>query len=178
MKLNILHLTTDSEIAGAEKLLIGHAQRYDKDKFQVFFATLKQDGKFHQCLRELNHKVFSLGCQNIFMLAKAIFKLIRILKQNKIDILHTHLYHAGVIGQLAAKNFHLPKAIMTRHYSDLMYIYGTSFERLLDKWASHWADHIIAISAGVKKVLVDLDKVSPSKITVIHNGVDLNEWQT
>lgn len=169
----ILHLTTGSKIAGAEKLLIGIAREYDKSRFELLFCTLKKRGNLHDEIEKLGQKCYSLEYSNVFCLPMAILRLAQIIKRNKIDILHTHLFHASAIGQFVARFNNRVIPVMTRHYSNVLHLYGTALQRFLDRRSSSWARHIIAISAGVRKTLVDLERVKPEKITVIHNGVEM-----
>ncbi|OGW84162.1 MAG: hypothetical protein A2987_00410 [Omnitrophica bacterium RIFCSPLOWO2_01_FULL_45_10] len=169
----ILHLTTGSKIAGAEKLLIGISKKHDKSRFELIFCTLKKRGDLHDEIEKLGQKCYSLEYSNIFCLPMAILKLVHLIKRNKIDILHTHLFHASVLGQFVARFNNKVITVMTRHYSNVLYLYGTKSQRFLDRCSSSWARHVIAISAGVRKALVDLEGVRPGKITVIHNGVEM-----
>jgi len=175
--IRVLHLTTDSKIAGAEKLLIGIAREFDRSKFEIFFCTLKKRGELHLELERLGNKVFSLNCSSLVDFPKAFFLLLYILRKHKIDILHTHLYHACFLGQMVACFRKESLGIITRHYSDLLYLYGNWIQRLLDRYSSRLAVHIIAISSGVKKVLVENDKINPGKVTVIYNGIDFSEFE-
>jgi glycosyltransferase involved in cell wall biosynthesis len=174
--IRILHFTTDHTIAGAEKLLLGIAKEHDTSCFELFFCTLKGWGNLNNELEKLNQKTFSLDCTNILQIPLAGIKLHRLLRKYKIDILHTHLYHAGVLGQFVARLQNNAIGIQTRHYSDVLYLYGNHVSRFLDRCASKMARHIIAISAGVKQVLVNSDNVKTDKITVINNGIDTSEF--
>ncbi|MDP3791611.1 MAG: glycosyltransferase [Candidatus Omnitrophota bacterium] len=172
----ILHLTTDSKIAGAEKLLIGIAGEYDRSRFELLFCTLKKRGDLHAEIEKLSQKCYSLGYDNIICLPAAIIKLVQIIKRNKIDILHTHLFHAGIVGYLAGIFSGKTAVLITKHYSNMLYLYGNSFQRFLDRWVLKRAKHIIAISYGVKDILVRLDGIADKKISVIHNGIDLKRF--
>jgi len=175
--IKILHLTTDSKIAGAEKLLIGIAKEFDRKKFEIYFCTIKERGDLQNELEKLGQEALSLDCSSFAQLPTAYLKLSNIVKKYKINILHTHLYHASIIGQEVAHSQKNVVGIITRHYSDLLYIYGSAMQRKLDRKASSRAKNIIAISNGVKKVLVEQDKIDEKKITVIHNGIDFNEFR-
>lgn len=175
--IKILHLTTDSKIAGAEKLLLEITDHYDRNRYELLFCTIKSKGDFHKELLKRNQINLSLDCRNTFHVLKAIYRLVNILRRENIDILHTHLYHATILGNVVAKMFRVPLVIMTRHYSDLMYLYGSRLDRILDKFASYNANHIIAISQGVKRTLVELDAIDSSKITIISNGISVINCQ-
>ena len=167
----ILHFTTDSRIAGAEKLLIGIAKEYDKSRFELFFCVLRKRGDLNREIESLGLKSFSLDCNNLLCLPGAILKLIFILRKYKINILHTHLFHAGILGNFVGLFFNKTSVLMTRHYSNLLYLYGSPFQRVLDRWALKRAKHIIAISNNVSDLLIKLEGVDRKKISVIHNGI-------
>src|SRR3989338_9141701 len=146
--IRVLHLTTDSRIAGAEKLLIGIGKEFDRKNFEVCFCTLKARGSLHERLEGQGNINFSLNCPSGYDLPQAAVELRKIMQNYRIDILHTHLFHASVVGQFVARFSKRTIPIMTRHYSNLLYLYGTPLQRFLDKRSLSWARHVIAISAG------------------------------
>lgn len=174
--IRVLHLTTDSRIAGAEKLLIGIGKEFDSKNFETFFCTMKARGVLHERLEKQGNANFSLNCRSGYDLPQAMIRLGKIMQNCKVDILHTHLFHACVLGQFVARFNNRVIPIMTKHYSNALYLYGTPLQRLLDRSSSSWARHIIAISSGVRKILIDLDGVRQGKITVIHNGIELPSY--
>lgn len=176
--IRVLHLTTDSRIAGAEKLLIGIGKEFDRKNFEVFFCTLKARGALHERLERQGNINFSLNCPSGYDLPQAAVELRKIMQNYRIDILHTHLFHASVVGQFVARFNRGMVPIMTRHYSNLLYLYGTPLQRFLDKRSLSWARHVIAISTGVRKILIDSDGVRPEKITVIHNGIEIPDYHS
>jgi glycosyltransferase involved in cell wall biosynthesis len=103
---------------------------------------------------------------------RAFSRLASLIREKNIHILHTHLFHAGVLGLIAKKFMPGVRVVLTRHYSDLLYIYGSLAEKIADRAVSRHLEAIIAVSEAVKRVMVEYDKIDPSKITVIHNGVD------
>jgi glycosyltransferase involved in cell wall biosynthesis len=174
--IRILHLTTDSKIAGAERLLIGIAKEYDKTKFELFFCVLKKRGDLNQEIENFGLKTFSLNCKSFLDAPRAVLNIIFILKKYRINILHTHLFHAGILGHFAALFVSKTLVLMTRHYSNYTHLYGTAFQRLLNKWSLRVTKYIIAVSYGVLKALTQLEVADPKKILVIHNGIDLNQF--
>lgn len=175
-KIRILHLTTDSRIAGAENLLLDLAQTYNQDKFELYFCTIKKEGMLHQEIRKLGYKCYSLNCHKLWNIYAALFRLLRILRNEQISILHTHLYHAGIIGLLINPLWHSGSVVMTRHYSDFMHIYGNRVSRFIDYLVAKKTKHIIAISEAAKKTLEDLEKIDGKKITIVPNGINLTRW--
>ncbi len=175
-KIRVLHLITDSRIAGAENLLIEIAENYDKNRFEFIFCTLRKRGRLHIELEKRGAKALSLNTQHWSQYILAIYPLIKIIISERIDIIHTHLIHASLIGMLAGRLFTHRACIVTRHYSDFAYLYKGYFIRLLDRISLSLAHKIIAISGACKKVLVEKDSVQESKITVVYNGIDLGHF--
>jgi len=171
-----MHLTTDSKIAGAERLLIGIAKEYDKTRYELFFCILKKRGDLNREIEELGLKTFSLNCKSVLDAPRAVWKIIYLLKKHKINILHTHLFHAGILGHFAKLFCPNTKVLMTRHYSNYTHLYGSAFQRMLDRWSLRVTKYIIAVSHGVFNALVELEVADPKKISVIHNGIDLRKF--
>ncbi|HLO98689.1 MAG TPA: glycosyltransferase [Fimbriimonas sp.] len=78
------------------------------------------------------------------------------LKDARVQVVHTHLSTSSITGCLAAKRVGIP-CVSTVH--------GMS-----GKLSFTFADHLIGVSEGVKGHLVK-QGISPSKITAIHNGI-------
>ena len=94
----------------------------------------------------------------------AIYKSARIIDKIRPDIVHLHSAHAHTIGLLASKiSSHKPKTVSSRRVDF----------HIKSLWKYKSVERIIAISDGVKKVLLE-DGISDEKISVVHSGVDLS----
>lgn len=182
-RIKVLHLTSDSKIAGVENLLLSIAEKFNRQEFEMLFCTLSKAGRLHEEIRKYSCSAFSLSNRNIYKTKDIycsspmiLYKLVRLLRKEKIDILHTHLVWASMLGQIAAKIARVPISVMTRHYSNYTHLYGNRFAKLTDRLSALLADSIVAVSAAVAKVLVNLDNINPDKIEVIHNGLDLSKF--
>lgn len=91
-----------------------------------------------------------------------VVRLAGFIRKNKIDIIHTHLSTAGFIGSLAARLAGIPS---------VAHVHGLNTA----VWYKS-ATAIIAVSEAAKAHLVS-QGVSPKKIRVVHNGVDLTRFE-
>jgi sugar transferase (PEP-CTERM/EpsH1 system associated) len=170
-KINILQLMTDSKIGGAEKVVLELAKRLNKDKFSVIICCLTEEGPIFNEAKKENIRIFALGIRNKFCFLRA-FKLFKLLKDEKIDILQSHLFHANLLGRILGRIAGVRILISTEHIMGL-----ESRPRIwLNKLTSFLVDRYIAISFGVADFLSAEAGISPLKITVVQNGIDLDKY--
>lgn len=90
----------------------------------------------------------------------------------RFDMIDAHYFYPdGVAAVWLGKFFGLPVTVTARG-SDVTQFPNYAVPRRLIQRAAKEADALITVSAGLRNALVDLG-VSPAKITVLRNGVDL-----
>jgi starch synthase len=103
---------------------------------------------------------------------------------SQIEIVHTHTWYVAMAGFLAKKLYDIP-FVLTTHSLEPLRAWkaeqlgsGYAMSSWMERTAILDADAIIAVSHGTK---ADIQKaypdVDPSRIHVIYNGIDLNEYQ-
>lgn len=97
------------------------------------------------------------------------FKTFAILRKEKPSVVHTHLWHANLIGLTSSWLLGIPKRIFTRHHAMVHYNDSPS-GRKWDLLCNFLATDIIAISGNVKNILLTKDKANSDKIKLIHHG--------
>lgn len=99
----VLHVITSLDRGGAEAMLVRlvvAAQRHGWVKNVV--VSLRDDGPHASKLREAGIAVHSLGLDRASRLPGAFIKLVRLMRRVRPDLVMTWLYHADLIGTLAA----------------------------------------------------------------------------
>jgi starch synthase len=102
----------------------------------------------------------------------------------KIDIVHTHTWYVSMAGFLAKKLFHIP-FVLTTHSLEPLRAWkaeqlgsGYAMSSWMERTAILDADAVIAVSKGTKDdIMRAYPEVSPDRIHVIYNGIDLDEYQ-
>ncbi len=107
----------------------------------------------------------------------AILRLARFLRRERVDVLQTHLFDAGLVGAIAARFARTPLLIMTRHHTDQVARVGSSIHVMLDRWMAGEADGVVAVSNAVRDYLVSKDGVVDTPIEVIPIGFDFDSLQ-
>ena len=115
----------------------------------------------------------------------AFTSLIRLLRQERPDILHTHTAKAGALGRVAAGLLNVTRSRGTRillvhtfHGHVLTGYFGTAASaaiRLIERILARWTDQIVTISARQQDDIVGRFRIAAaSKVTVIPLGLDLD----
>jgi len=114
---------------------------------------------------------FSLDAPSQASYPKAVFRLARVLRKERIDLLQTHLFDAGLLGVLAARLARIP-VIVTRHHLDQAFLIGTRVHIALDGWMARKADRVVVLSQAVRNHLVSAENIEAESIEVNYQGFD------
>jgi glycosyltransferase involved in cell wall biosynthesis len=173
----VLHLTTTGAIAGAEQLLVDLSQAHHQDLWDVAYCTLFVPGEMNRIIVENGGVSYGLGVKSSLDIPAAILRLTQLIRSLKLDVLHTHLLHAGLVGLIAARlsGRKSLKLVHTRHHSDELHRFGPSYRAKLDAFVASSHHLVCANSLAAKAVLEDLEGISPSKIRVTYPGVNITQ---
>jgi len=87
--MNVLHLVSSFEQGGLEKLLLCFLKA-SKEVITVVVMNDKVDEHLRQELLKTGHKVFFIGRKEGHKHPKYLLRLLKIIKENNIDIVHSH----------------------------------------------------------------------------------------
>jgi starch synthase len=101
-----------------------------------------------------------------------------------IDIVHTHTWYVSMAGFLAKKLYKIP-FVLTTHSLEPLRAWkseqlgsGYAMSSWMERTAILDADAVIAVSQGTRKdILRAYPDIDPSRIHVIYNGIDLQEYR-
>jgi glycosyltransferase involved in cell wall biosynthesis len=172
-------ITTGLSIGGAETMLFKLLQHIDRSSFEVSVISLTTEGEFGQRIEALGIPVYTLGMKPS---APSLFKflqLVRYLRALKPDIVHTWMYHADLMGGLAAqlagirvivwglRNCNLSPERTKRSTILVM--------KICAKFSAWLPLSIVSCSERAASVHVDAG-YCPDKMVVIPNGFDLSRF--
>jgi glycosyltransferase involved in cell wall biosynthesis len=151
------------------------AEKLDKTRFDLSFILLNDKPSYlARHLREKEIPVIELRVGGKKRMPVVLWQVIKILRKEKTDVIHTHMYIADVIGQLAGKILGIKKRVYTRHSSNESRKYHN--KNKIDKLVNSLSTDIVAISENVKNILIKEEAVKPDKIRLIHHGFDLEKF--
>lgn len=126
-------------------------------------------------LKEYNVKSYPI-CIRQWTQLKEIKNFLNVLKQEKPDIVHSHLLFATMFAAPLSKLAKVPKVIDTAHIREA-WRKGIKKAYFIDRFFYSFVDEIIAVSDAIKRYLVETKKLPSSKIVVIKNGVELTKFK-
>ncbi len=175
MKKKVLTVIQDISRAQEHEWLISYL---DRAKIDMHFALINsRNTPMEKFIVEhgLTHKHFTYSSKKD--LPGLIFNLTMLMRREKYDAVHTHLFEASLTGLTAAFLSGIRNRIYTRHHSDYHHVWFPKAIKY-DRFINRAANKIVATSNNVKDILVRLEGVPEGKITVIRHGIDMLQYET
>lgn len=117
--MRVLIVTTDLAVGGAEMVLLSLVKAIDRAGFEMDVVSLAGDGPIGEEIRSSGVRVRSLGMVPGLPNPVALGRLAAWIRSDKPDLVHTWMYHADLVGGLAAQLGGTRRTIWTLHHSNL-----------------------------------------------------------
>lgn len=176
--MKLIFVITGLPIGGAEMVLLKLLERINRKKFSPHVISLTEDGEIGPRIAALGIPVEALGMRRGIPNPIRFLCLARRLRQLKPDIVHTWMYHANLMGGLAARLAGVPVVIWTIFSSDLLST-ASLLTKLTVSWCakmSSWLPDCVQYDSHQGKVYHAKIGYSEHRSLVIPNGVDLKEF--
>lgn len=174
MKKRILHLITRLPVGGAEHLLASIVRQLDTDRFESLVCCIQDRGELAERIEANGIEVLCLDRKGKRFSLGTVLALARLMREQRIDLVHCHLYHANLYGRLAAKLAGIP-AIATVHNT---YVRRKWHRSLLNRWLGRGRGVVIAVSAEARNDVIEHDRLDPGRVLLLTNGIDLARVDT
>ena len=102
-RIKIVHIITGLDTGGAEMMLYKLVSLHDRARFDVQVISLLPAGVLGKKIQDLGIPVHSMEMRAGLPSPTTIGRLARLLRREKTDIVQTWMYHADLIGGLAAR---------------------------------------------------------------------------
>ena len=155
-------------LGGAEVYVRQMAPRLLQAGYAIRVITLMSGGTLVKELRNSGVSVIELGLKNKFDW-NVLVRLCRLWRIDKPDLVHTHLYHAGIIGRIVAKVMGIRMVVVHQHGAERV---RSIIRSGIDRITSSLVSQYVATCRAVADVLQQREGISGTKIAVIYNGIE------
>jgi len=169
----VAHVFTDMRSGSFVEVL---AKAMDNDKYEVCSIFLDADEQeFHRELRTKGLEIHVIRFSERPELPLAIWRLRRLFKKLRPDIVHTHLVNGSLAGLIAAKLCGIKRRVSFRHHSNEAHIYfphAVYYDRVINNLSKR----IAANTKMTADILTEMEGVEQDKVRVINYGFDLTSY--
>jgi glycosyltransferase involved in cell wall biosynthesis len=171
--IRVLHLVSSGGLYGAEQVILNLARI--QDAISYVGALCNEHGATLDILDEAQKRGLRTAAFDARgrLNRRSIVQVNRFLRNNRIDIVHTHGYKSDIIGFLACLSGNT-RWVATNHVwhpiSRTMRLYVR-----VDAFALRFASRVVAVSGEIREDLIAAN-VRPANIRVISNGIDIHRF--
>lgn len=173
-KHRLMLITHDLAIGGLQQVVVNICRTIDKETFYVTVLCLRNLGEFVPEVEKLGIKVFHLPQKENATDYFSCLKVAKVLRQENIEIIHTHNTQPFVDGTIGALMSEVKTIVHTDHARD--FSSDTRRNLFLEWLMSHFAYKVVGVSEHTAQNLIKYERISPKKIMTIMNGIDERKY--
>jgi glycosyltransferase involved in cell wall biosynthesis len=166
--IRVLHIVTWLGVGGAERLVLMAATGLPRATFESAVCCFVARGPFADEAERQQVKVWCLGAFPSFRHPAALYRLYRIIRAFRPDIVHTHLQAPNLYGRLMALAARVPVVIASEHN-----VYASKARRhvWMERILAQRTSALVAVSEPVRRFLAAQLRLDPSAIDLVRNGI-------
>ena len=163
---------------GGERLAMEIARRLDPDRFERYYCVSRWDERASgdglqqrtvAGLREAGVHVLGLGRRS----SAAVWAwrpLVRLLRDERIDVLHSHKFGSNVWAAMIGPLARVPVFVAHEHTWSFE---GRPVRRFLDRrLIARSSSAFLAVSEDDRRKMIEIEHIDPAVVSVVPNGID------
>jgi starch synthase (maltosyl-transferring) len=168
---------TDLEAGGAERCLVELATRVDRARFEpvVYSIARRPPPPRDVLVRRLEQSGVAcrfLQAATSWSFPIALRRLTGLLAAQRPQVVQTFLFHANILGRLAARWAGSPPVLAGIRVAE----HGSRWHLWLDRWTHGLVVRHVCVSDAVARFAEVRGKLPPEKMVVIPNGIDATQY--
>jgi len=177
--MKLVYIIAGLDVGGAESFLV-KLSRELSHRHAIAVISLSSEGQLASRLRDMGVSVTALGMRPGRFSMSRFRRLVAILRQSRPDLVHAWMYHAAMIGGLAARVAGVPRLVWSIHHSNLSRRANKLSTLAVIRFAallSHILSARIVYVAHAARAVHERIGFARSKGVVIHNGFDVSKFR-
>jgi len=184
--IKVLHVQLLPLLSGVQRVSLNEIIEVDKDYPMLceFSLVCSSEGPLTAEMNKNNVDVFTIPelkrAISPWNDIKALFKLYKLIKNSKFDVVHTHSSKTGLLGRIAAKLAGTPIVVHTVHgfsFPSAKNIISKLTFYLMEWFAKFFTSHLIVLNKTDFDISVDQLRYCKKKVHIIPNGVNITKFQ-
>lgn len=180
-KVKVLHLITHMPVGGAQDNTLLTVENHNRDEFCVHLAANPSGAWTSRALgaadvfHPLPHLVTPIHPLDDL---RALFEIVKLLRQERFEIVHTHSSKAGMLGRLAARIVGGSIVVHTIHgfpFHDFMPAWKRNVYITLERLARPWTDYFITVCDLNRQEALELNLVEQHNAQTVYSGIDFSK---
>jgi len=168
-KLRVAHLIGSLNIGGAENQVTMLLNALDSQRFERHVITMSESTQGFRRMLSGDVKYFCMHYRRRNALV-SLYHLYRYLKDQHIDVLHCHMYHAAVKGALIGRLAGIPLILVSEHGKNT---WKRWWNRVIERQVvSRWVRVRVAVSEDIRRLRIEKDGVPADSVILMPNAVD------
>ncbi|HOR26762.1 MAG TPA: glycosyltransferase [Candidatus Sumerlaeota bacterium] len=167
--LRVLRVITWLPVGGIERRLVATLPRFDRERFELSLVCIRERGALADELEAAGIRVDCIPFRKRWD-PRALRQLTDLMRERRIDIVHSHMYRSNVPATAAARRARTPVVWAQVHNVGT---WETRRQVWIDRWLCRWRTGVIAVSEKVRRDVMATLNLPPERVPVVYNGVDL-----
>lgn len=176
-KVKVLYLIDSLSVGGAEKLLLNLVNHIDHSRFELYVCCLKtlRGNALAEQFSKLSSPVYVVNRKNLYD-PRVILDVARYIRSQAIDIIHTHLTDADIIGRIAGWSTGRP-VISTLHNVPQAYDKKRFDRRILGRFTARYLAHtLVPVAPRVSELFIQEWRIPKDRLQTICNGIRVEDY--
>ena len=176
LPVRIAFVITELDEGGAERALVQIVTRLDRSRWEPRVFSLAGRGPLTAKLEAAGIPAFDCGAtsaSNPLHIWRAYSKLKHELTAWQPKIVQTFLFHANLLGRIAARRARVPHILSGIRVADQR----GKMRLRLDRWTERFVEKHVCVSQSVADFCIAESGLDAAKVEVIANGVDLEQFR-
>ena len=169
---SVLFLITGLAYGGAETQLVNLAISLKKRGWKVRVVSMLPPQAFTEELKEAGIPLSTLNMRREVADPRAVFRLVKILREWRPDIMHSHMVHANLLARVVRIFYKIPVLISTAHSIDE----GGRWREVAYRLTDPLADLTTNVSRAAVECYIRVGVAPKNKIRFMPNGIDTTKF--
>jgi glycosyltransferase involved in cell wall biosynthesis len=158
---------------GAESQVIDLAVRFQSRGWTVAVATLVDQAERRGALEEAGVEVHTLGMTRGVPDIRAVFRLIRLIRNFRPTVVHSHIVHANLLSRVARLFCSIPLLISSAHNMNE----GGRWREVAYRLTDRLTDLTTNVSRVAVERSIEVGSAPAHRIRFMANGIDLDRFR-